>query len=80
MKIKLYPKCCRRKLQQGINEGWTNDHMNICDSCFEKEEEWKADAKEQWDKHEKQFLSQTHIELHGMLKSWIGFLMKRKPY
>jgi hypothetical protein len=53
-KIKLYPKFCEgENCNKGINEGWTNDHINICDSCFEKEEEWKADAKEQWDKHEK---------------------------
>ena len=53
-KIKIYPKFCEgENCNKGINEGWTNDHINICDSCFEKEEEWKADAKEQWDKHEK---------------------------
>jgi len=52
-KIKLYPKCCESsECEKGINEGWTNDFINICDSCFEKEEIWKADAKRQWALHE----------------------------
>lgn len=53
-KINLYPKQCESyECKKGINEGWTNDFINICDSCFEKEEDWKADAKREWALHEK---------------------------
>jgi hypothetical protein len=53
-KIKLYPKFCEAEnCNKGICEGWTNEHINLCDSCFNKEEDWKQDAAEEWSKFEK---------------------------
>ena len=51
-KIKIYPKFCESEnCNKGINEGWTNDQINICVDCFEKDKDWKKDADEQWEKH-----------------------------
>jgi len=44
-KIKIYPKFCESEnCNKGICEGWTNEHINLCDDCFDKEEDWKKDA------------------------------------
>ena len=53
-KIKIYPKFCESEnCNKEICEGWTNEHINLCDDCFDKEEDWKKDAKKEWRKFEK---------------------------
>ena len=53
-KVKLYPKYCNG-CSKGINDGYTahDEMIKLCPSCFDKDQDWQKDLKEEWDKYEK---------------------------
>ena len=53
-KVKLYPKYCDG-CSKGINDGYTahDEMVKLCPSCFDKDQDWQKDLKEEWDKYEK---------------------------
>lgn len=53
-KVKIFPKYCET-CSKGICEGYTayDETVKLCQSCFDKDDEWQKDLKVEWDKYEK---------------------------
>jgi len=53
-RIKLYPKQCNA-CKKGINDGYTahDEMVKLCETCFDKDQEWQKDIEEQWGLYEK---------------------------